>query len=108
MSLRIVFEVNHHNGEPGRYSPRVYCDHCGNVIKSAADGLYCWNPDDARREAAEVYFVHDRCKVAFFFEHGQSTYSSGLNNWLFFLINVLSADMTAAERRAKFFEGAGL
>ena len=107
MPLRIVVEVKP-SGAPDLHSPRLYCDHCAGVIESAADGEFYWSPDDARSDGAEVWFVHGRCAAAFEREHDDITYSKRLEILLFYLTNVLGADMEAAEWEARFWAEAGV
>src|SRR5215216_1154571 len=52
----------------GAYAvPRVLCDHCGEEIKTAADGNYQWSHADGCEEGqtAPMYFTHKACRRAF-------------------------------------------
>lgn len=63
--LRMVLEVNHHQGKPDLYCPQTFCDTCGERIEDARQG-------DAHRRLDErgrpidgvVYHVHKRCNRA--------------------------------------------
>ena len=38
MALGVVLEINHHNGKPDLWCPKITCDECGRVIDDATMG----------------------------------------------------------------------
>ncbi len=99
MSLRFVVETN--PGADDIFSPRVYCDHCSKVISHHSHGVYCYSQDDASSGGSDTWFVHNQCERDFLCGHEGVIGSLGLGMLLFYLTNVLDANMEDAEHNAK-------
>jgi hypothetical protein len=81
--------------------PIVICDHCGEEIRSAADGNYQWLGRDDR--PSRVYFTHKGCCHAFEKRHGGFWGAIDLQLLPVYLGNNLGIDWKESRRMANYF-----
>src|SRR5215469_3758882 len=44
--IKIELEIRHHQGEPDIFCPIFVCDHCGQKIENAEEGMYHYRDDE--------------------------------------------------------------
>ena len=83
--------------------PRLLCDHCGTVIRTATDGKYQWSEamleDDT---ATAMFFTHKECCHTFDTAQSQEHLvgANDLDHFMVFLSNNVGLDWEKATKAA--------
>lgn len=61
--IRMVLEINHHNGEPDLFCPQVFCDWCERRIAGYGNVLYLAGTGGVL--TGELFYTHKHCNHFF-------------------------------------------
>src|SRR4051812_12729073 len=87
--------------------PAIFCDACGEEIRTAADGNYHWRGADGEKAGGgELYFSHKRCCVSV--DHAFETESAmELDDLVVTLKHNLKVDLKKAEAKNRLGRSIG-
>ena len=97
-----------HEIDGDSYGPLVFCDFCGELIRSGEDGNVTWRVDATGHlaDGGIMFFTHKGCVRAFEADQGPHWYTMGLSEFPVYLVDTLEIDWRAARRRAEYLDRA--